>query len=385
VHVLVISTGDPETRASWSGITKSVVDQLRLDGHQVSTGNVEPRGADRYLAAAATFSPNNARWHVRYTLDRVPFSLRSRRAARCISAAGSLDWILQIGATFEPLGHGSIPYFCYCDSNIAMAERGRSTGHSHAASLSPIELDAILRRERAVYQNATGIFAIHERLRRSFIDDFQIPEGRTRAVYAGPNFDVAHVPPRTSLPGGRPPTVLFVGGQWERKGGDVLLAGFERVRSTIPAARLIVVGPPESVRGANVEWLGYLNKDTPEGWRALVDAYQRADVFCLPTRFEPFGIAFLEAMWFGLPCIGTDVWAVPEIVIDGDTGFTVPPEDPDQLADRLCSLLTDRKLAAAMGQAGRRRVKAVFTWPAVTARMMELVAPAVAARRATGG
>ena len=384
MHVLVMSTGDPETWASWSGIAKSVVDQLRHEGHQVSTGNVELRGADRYVAAAATFSPKNARWHVRYTLDRVPFSLRSRRAARCISGAGSLDWILQIGATFEPLGHGSIPYFCYCDSNIAMAERGRSTGHSHATSLSPIELDAIVRREQSVYRRAAGIFAIHDRLRRSFIDDFQIPEARTRAVYAGPNFDVARIPPRAPLLDGRPPTILFVGAQWERKGGDVLLASFERIRSSIPAARLIVVGPPEPVPGANVEWLGYLNKDTPQGWRALVDAYQRADVFCLPTRFEPFGIAFLEAMWFGLPCIGTGLWAVPEIIIDGDTGFTVPPDNPEQLANRLCQLLADRQRAVAMGQAGRRRAEAIFAWPAVTARMMELVAPAVAARRALG-
>jgi glycosyltransferase involved in cell wall biosynthesis len=107
-------------------------------------------------------------------------------------------------------------------------------------------------------------------------------------------------------------------------------------------------------------------------------------VFCLPTRFEPFGIAFLEAMHWGLPCVGTDTGAVAEMIVDGDTGYAVPPDDVDALERSLCRLLRDRQLARRMGNAGRARVLSHFTWPAVVDRMSRVLA-AVAPPRAAGG
>ena len=92
-------------------------------------------------------------------------------------------------------------------------------------------------------------------------------------------------------------------------------------------------------------------------------------MFCLPTRFEPFGIAFIEAMCFELPCVGTAAWAVPEMVVDGETGFTVPIDDVTTLTTRLLQLLDNPTLARAMGRAGRRRVEQHFTWERVVERM----------------
>src|SRR5690606_12176833 len=121
-----------------------------------------------------------------------------------------------------------------------------------------------------------------------------------------------------------PPTVLFIGRQFERKGGDLLLRAFARVRRALPEAELLIIGPAE-IPGdhAGVTSLGFVSKDRPGGWEAIAEAYRRADVFCLPTRFEPFGIVFVEAMHFGVPCVGPDAWAVPEIIDDGRTGLTV--------------------------------------------------------------
>src|SRR4029077_11713442 len=96
--------------------------------------------------------------------------------------------------------------------------------------------------------------------------------------------------------------------------------------------------------------LGDLDKNSAEGWANLAEAYTSADVFALPTRFEPFGVAFVEAMHFGLPCIGPRACAVPEIIVDGETGFTVPVDDVEALTDRLLRLLTDPSLARTMGE-----------------------------------
>jgi glycosyltransferase involved in cell wall biosynthesis len=380
MNILFLSEGDAEAWDSWSGISKSLVDHLRSVGHSVVTGDVDLDGTDRWLGAALTFAMNRRRWSTRFRLGESPFRLRSRRAARQIAAQrGRLDVILQVGATFQPLGQGTIPHFLCCDSNIRMAERGAAWGHSDAVSLTRRELADVERREREVYRHADGIFTLSERLRRSFIEDLGLPPDRVHAIHAGPNFDVSRIP-RTPSPADRDraPTILFVGRQFHRKGGDVLIQAFGRVRQRLPDARLLIAGPATlAAPGPGVTCLGDLNKNQAAGWDALVTAYQSADVFCLPTRFEPFGIAFIEAMHFGLPCIGTDAWAVPEMIVDGETGFTVPIDDVEALSDRLGRLLGDRTLARTMGQAGRERAERWFTWEAVIQRMMAVVRPAV--------
>jgi len=200
-------------------------------------------------------------------------------------------------------------------------------------------------------------------------------------MLAGPNLDVTRIP--TTFPRGaadHAPTILFVGRQFNRKGGDVLIEAFTRVRERIPNARLLIAGPASLVvREPGITVLGDLNKNEPTGWAAMVDAYGSADVFCLPTRFEPFGIAFIEAMYFGLPCIGTNAWAVPEMITDGETGFTVPIDDVDALADRLLRLLGDPALARRMGESGRLRARQHFTWERVVERMMHIIEPMVGA------
>jgi starch synthase len=387
VNILFLSEGNAEAWDSWSGISKSLVDHLRAAGHRVATGDVDLDGADRWLGAALSFAVDRRRWSTRFHLSGSPFRLRSRRAARQIAAQqGRLDVILQVGATFQSLGRGSIPHFLCCDSNIRMAERGAPWGHSDAVSLTRRELAGVERRELDVYRHAAGIFTLSERLRRSFIEDLGLSPDRVHAIHAGPNFEVARIPP--TLPRddpSHPPTILFVGRQFHRKGGDVLTQAFQRVRDRIPDARLMIAGPaalPARVPGITL--LGDLNKNQAAGWAALAAAYGSADVFCLPTRFEPFGIAFIEAMYFGLPCIGTDAWAVPEMIADGETGFTVPIDDVDALTDRLLRLLGDRTLARSMGRAGRERAERHFTWQRVVERMMQVIQPVVGAIERAG-
>jgi glycosyltransferase involved in cell wall biosynthesis len=103
-------------------------------------------------------------------------------------------------------------------------------------------------------------------------------------------------------------------------------------------------------------------------------------VFCLPTRFEPLGVVFLEAMFYGIPCIGSDHWAVPEMIVDRQTGYVVPTDDVDLLAQRLVDLLTDGELARTLGEAGRTRAQMLFTWKRVVERMLAVLKAAPLAR-----
>jgi glycosyltransferase involved in cell wall biosynthesis len=105
----------------------------------------------------------------------------------------------------------------------------------------------------------------------------------------------------------------------------------------------------------------------------LAALYRDATVFAMPSVYEPFGVAFLEAMAYRLPCLGSDRCAMPEIVEEGITGYTVDAFDTETLARRLLELAEGDR-ARAFGEAGHRRFLERFTWDGVAAKMVDAVA-----------
>jgi glycosyltransferase involved in cell wall biosynthesis len=127
----------------------------------------------------------------------------------------------------------------------------------------------------------------------------------------------------------------------------------------------VLLGPerPHHVP-TGVDWVGLV---TDRG--RLRHYFETSTLFVMPSHVEPFGLVFLEAMVFGLPCIGSRRDAMPEIITDGVTGFLVEPGDEAGLAARLLLLLEDHQLAARLGEAGRARVLGHYLWSDVALRM----------------
>ena len=93
-------------------------------------------------------------------------------------------------------------------------------------------------------------------------------------------------------------------------------------------------------------------------------------MFLAPSLWEGFGLVFLEAMAHGLPVISTTVSAIPETVVDGETGWLVPPRDAEAIARALCAALTDPQVRRARGANGRARLEAQFTVEAMVERTL---------------
>jgi glycosyltransferase involved in cell wall biosynthesis len=140
---------------------------------------------------------------------------------------------------------------------------------------------------------------------------------------------------------------LFVGLDFERKGGDVLLQAWPAVRRRLPDAQLRIAGPPppRGSRMPGVTWLGRV-----DGSGALAREYASADVFVMASRYEPWAHVFMEAMGHGTACIAADVCAAREIIEHGADGLIVEPGRPEPLADALIAMLGDRDRAEAMGR-----------------------------------
>ena len=150
-----------------------------------------------------------------------------------------------------------------------------------------------------------------------------------------------------------------------RKGHDTLIEAWPAVVKAFPAARLTFAGRgddagrlEDKVRrlgvASSVRFSGYLDAE------ALSELYRRAAVYAMPSMQEGFGLVFAEAMWHGLPCIGTTADASGEVIVDGRTGLLVPFGDAGSVTGALTRLLGDDELRRRMGAAGFHRVRERF-------------------------
>jgi len=148
------------------------------------------------------------------------------------------------------------------------------------------------------------------------------------------------------------------------KGHLTLLEAAARIVSKVSDVHFVFVGRGELMSGLDerIQELGIQNHVLLTGFRSDSEALmKRFDIFCLPSLSEGLSSAILVAMASRLPVIATQVGGIPELVIDGETGIVVPPNDPDQLAEALCKLLGSYELRQRMGQAGRQRIEESFT------------------------
>jgi glycosyltransferase involved in cell wall biosynthesis len=168
--------------------------------------------------------------------------------------------------------------------------------------------------------------------------------------------------------------ILFVGRLELRKGIDVFLQAIPKVLETIPEARVKIIGdysllgPHGSTfmdnfksEHANKDWLGKVLFEGRVDQDVLLSAYETCDIFVAPSRFESFGLIFLEAMREGKPVIGCNAGGMPEVVSHGVNGLLVEPGDTQQLTDAILQLATNLDLRQKMGEAGKRIFNEKFT------------------------
>ena len=159
------------------------------------------------------------------------------------------------------------------------------------------------------------------------------------------------------------PLVLAIGRLIEQKDHATLLEAFARVRETHAGARLAILGwgRLEEATRERAAALGLAGAVVLPGRVEPAAWLERADVFAHTSRWEGFGIVLLEAMLAGLPVVATRASAVPEIVVDGETGLLVAPGDAAGVAAALTALLGDESRRRTLGAAGRARALGEFS------------------------
>jgi glycosyltransferase involved in cell wall biosynthesis len=210
--------------------------------------------------------------------------------------------------------------------------------------------------EIKTYQDATMIFTFGSLSAYSLVTQYQISKEKVLAIYSGSN---ANSEIKVSSEKCFTKNILFVGVEWERKGGPILLKVFEKVLSKHPDASLTIVGcHPQNITLPNCTIAGKIPIDQ------VSDYYNQANIFCLPTMREPFGVAFIEAMNFRLPIVANNIGCIPDFVKNDFNGFLID-NNIDDYTDAICLLLDNPEKCRQMGENGYERARSKFTWDIV--------------------
>jgi glycosyltransferase involved in cell wall biosynthesis len=263
-----------------------------------------------------------------------------------------------------------VPFYSYQDTSYDASIAATTGLKTYAAMrrISPSTLERLRERQRAIYEQATGIIAESHWFARSLVELSGVPAGKIHVVppgitsgrrsqYAPGELPCERRPPRRRL--------LFIGRvpqrhDFHRKGGDLAVEALALLRRQYdPQITLTIAGPSYWPLAGNipdgVKFLGPLESDK------IVALYDNHDLLVMPSRLEPFGVVFAEALARGMPCVARDAFAMPEVITPGISGALVTSDSPDELAASIAGVLTDD----ALYDACRRRapeIAAYFSW-----------------------
>ncbi len=260
--------------------------------------------------------------------------------------------------------------------------------HGHEVGWAMLPGARMLLRRLARAQDVVTYLGEYTRVRLA-----RVLDGLTRLEWLAPGVDVDEfhpgvdgTPVRDRYGLGDRPVIVCVSRLVPRKGQDALIRALPEVRRRVPGAALLIVGGgPDRARltrlaraydvASDVIFTGTVPTEE------LPAHYAAGNVYAMPCRtrragldVEGLGIVYLEASATGLPVIAGDSGGAPDAVRDGETGFVVPGRNLAVLTDRLVTLLTDEKLAARFGAAGREWTQATWRWEAQAKRLTALLA-----------
>ncbi len=323
-------------------------------------------------------------------LDRVPprsnwtirSGLRARRAVRELQREHPLDALFvhtQVPATLLGPVMKRIPTVISLDATpVQIDELGTSYGHRvFPAALERLKSFV----QGTVFRRAQGLICWSQWAADSLVDDYGVDPDRIDVIPPGVIIKQwSHPTPR--IPDPTTVRILFVGGDFERKGGGILIQAVERLRSDVEVARAgigirlhLVTTDPDVEAGPGIHVHRHLTPNCPE----LVDLYHRCDLFALPTSGDCSPLALAEASAAGLASVTTDIGAIRETVIDGVTGHLVEPT-VESVAAALRKLVLDpeyrHRLGVNAAEHAARTMDAEANAQRILSRLVDIATPA---------
>ncbi len=206
--------------------------------------------------------------------------------------------------------------------------------------------------EKQAYENTKLIFVMSKNIKKSLIDQYGINPEKIKLVFTGCNTDI---PKNIDDNKYYNKNILFVGKDWKRKGGPLLIRAFKIVQKTIPDATLTIIGCNPKIKLAGCNILGKVPL------QEVAYFFDKASVFCMPTTREPFGIVFIEAMFNRLPVVTNNIGAIPDFIVSNENGYILD-NDEYEYAKNLIFLLNNPDICKKFGDKSYNIVREKYTW-----------------------
>ncbi len=304
------------------------------------------------------------KWHIAY--KRLLFVAKKQAKIAAKRLAGShFDVIVALDCVPEiAFLQTDIPILLIVDITFHL-QQDYSAEYSNLLAFSVRQGEII---EQAAFENASKLLFESSWAARSAIEDYGIDAKKVHVIAAGANLD--HIPSREQVLAKKPSKqcrLLFVGVDWQRKGGDIAYETLLKLHEMGIEAELTVCGcvPPTNITHPRLTVIPFLDKNDERQVHEIEKLYAMSDFLIVPTRIEAFGVVFCEAGAFGLPVITTHTGGVPEVVIDGENGFLLPLNARGEAyAEVIAKIYRDDQRYAQMVRSSRAAFDERLNWDA---------------------
>lgn len=265
------------------------------------------------------------------------------------------------------------PYYLYQDLSLVTMSKEKEKlkaigvkGGGVRAEWSDSELNRKIALQKEIYEGVEAAFFMGNWVTKSMKTIY--PELKDRFYFAGGGLNSRFSVPNNLSVEDKEKTVTFIGIDFERKGGDIVLKAFLRMKEKYQCEGELYIAGPENVcaeKNDSVHLLGRVERSQ------LSDILKKSTVFCMPSRFEAYGLVFPEAMCYGNLCIGRNCYEMPYFISKRE-GLLIESDDIEKLADTMYLLLNDRKmLEKAISSVQEKRE--YYSWEAVAERIAAVI------------
>lgn len=353
---------NPLDKKSWSGTSYYTYQQLKKYGDVEIFQYKLPKLLQEWLTTQKSI---NRRWFKKQTAVEflnIYAKYFSKQLTKDLKKR-PVD-VLFVSASSQMLAYveTSIPIIYMTDATFQQLQ-GYYPSFSNLTSYNirqGIELD------KKAFEKASHCMLASEWNKNSASNDYGIDAAKISVIPCGANLD--SIPSSNDLKqgGSENCNLLFLGVEWERKGGNIALETFYALKQKGLKPQLHIIGcvPPHDVNGEDgITVIPFLDKKKEDDFKRLHEIFLQTDFLLLPTRAECAGVVFSEASAYGIPSITTDTGGVTTYVKDGVNGFALPLQAGGELyAEKIAHLLSDKWAGQNLKLSSRRYYEEKLNW-----------------------
>ncbi len=215
------------------------------------------------------------------------------------------------------------------------------------------------------FSKCSGIFTMGKWIAKDLVSRTGVDKRKVHAVGGGINLDNSKIKSQDKQSN----KILFVGREYQRKGLYPLIEAYKEVLTIMPNAELHVAGPsvnPIQEDISNLYFYGECDSD------AIADLMNKCDIFVMPSYYEAYGLVFIEALTFGLPCIGRNTNEMPYLIENGETGYIIEDDNTIMLSNKIIDLLKNERIKKNVANKREWYLKE-YSWNTVAKRIVDII------------